>query len=84
MNIPLLGILPYEESLSKPILETIRIAVESKILFHPDKLDVVIYNVLSGALIEKKEYPSLKNMLLAVNYRHINSSLESIISISKK
>lgn len=84
MNIPLLGILPYEESLSKPILETIRKAVEGKVLFHPNKLDVVIYDVVSGALIEKKEYPSLKNLLLAVNFRRLNSALESIIDISKK
>lgn len=84
MGIPLLGILPYDKSLANPIMETIQHAVNGLVLYNEESLDNKIENIVSGSLIEKKEFSSLKDLLLIVNYRRLDAAIESIQEIASR
>ncbi len=84
MGIPLLGVLPYDKSLANPIMESIQHAVNGKVLYNEESLGNKIENIVSGSLIEKREFSSLKDLLLIVNYRRLDKAVESIIDISRK
>jgi hypothetical protein len=47
-------------------------------------LDNKIENIVSGSLIEKKEFDDLQNLLLIVSHRRLESSIQSLIDIDKK
>lgn len=82
-GIPLLGILPYDDTLTYPIMETIRQCVHGKILLNGHNLDNRVENITSGALIEQKEFAKLHNLLLIVGHRRLESAIAGIEEISK-
>lgn len=82
MGIPLLGILPYDDTLTYPIMETIRRAVNGRTLANEHNLDNRVENIASGALIEKKEFDKLHNLLLIVGSRRLEKAIESIEEMS--
>ncbi len=82
-GIPLLGVLPYDDILTYPIMETIRRCVDGKILLNGHNLDNRVENITSGALIEQKEFDKLQNLLLIVGYRRLESAIAGIEEIVK-
>ena len=87
MGIPLLGLLPYDRSMSFPIMETILKAINGKVVLHPEHLDNKVEYIISGSLVERQEFDEfeeLKDMLLIVNYRRLDRSIEKIIEFSQK
>lgn len=83
-GIPLLGVLPYDKTLSSPIMEGIRLAVDGLVIMNGHKLDNKVGNVASGALIEKKEFDDLQNLLMIVSHRRLESAIEALIEIERK
>lgn len=84
MNIPLLGVLPYDKSLANPIMDTILEAVNGRVVLNEQRLDNKIENIISGALVIKEEVPSsLKNLLLVVNYSRLDESIHRIAEIAE-
>ncbi len=84
MGIPLLGLIPYDETLSYPILETIRHAVHGTFILGREKLDNKVRNVVSGALLARKEYDSLKNLLLVVNHQRLDKAVNAAMDLMKR
>lgn len=78
MGIPMLGVLPYDDSLTYPIMDGIRRAVNGRVLLNGHNLDNRVENIASGALVEKKEVDKLHNLLLIVGSRRLEKAIESI------
>jgi dethiobiotin synthetase len=75
-GIPLLGVLPYDKNLTHPIMETIRQAVKGRIIFNEESLDNWVENIVSGALVERREVENFERLLLIVNHTRLNRVIE--------
>ena len=75
LGIPLLGVLPYEKTLSSPIMATIRRALRGKTLHHRDQLDRPVENIASGSLLAQAEIENLKNLLIIASRRRLDEAL---------
>lgn len=84
MGIPLLGVLPYDRSLANPIMESIRQAVRGQAILNEDRLDNRVENVASGALIARKEIGDLRNLLIIVGNRRLETAIMSFREIAQK
>jgi dethiobiotin synthetase len=81
MGIPLLGLLPYDYSMSLPIMETIQNAINGSVIFNEEYLNNRVEHTISGALVERREsdeLEELKDMLLIVNFRRLDKAIEII------
>jgi len=78
LGIPLLGVLPFEKSLSSPIMATIRRALKGKTLLHRDKLDNRVENIASGSLLAREEVDHLKDLLIIVSLRRLEEALSAL------
>ncbi len=83
-GIPMLGLLPFEKSLTFPIMETILQAVKGQVVFHEERLDNRIEQIISGALVERGEFGALHNLLVIVNYRRLDHTIEIIDDIARR
>ncbi|MEM9930497.1 MAG: AAA family ATPase [Bacteroidota bacterium] len=84
MGIPLLGVLPYEKSLSSPIMATIRRALKGKTIYHRDQLDNRVENIASGSLLAQAEVENLKNLLIIASNRRLSDALTVLQQILKE
>ena len=84
LNIPLLGVLPYDPVLSYPILATIKQAVSGKVLINEACLGNKVEDIVPGSLIESHEFTSFKNVLLIASYRHLGDAINRIKKVSEK
>lgn len=78
MGIPLLGVLPYDQSMGFPIMGTIRKTLKGKVLFNKDRLSNRVAEILAGSLIEIDEFTYLKNVLLVVNSSRFKEAMAKI------
>lgn len=83
-QIPLLGILPFDKTLTFPIMETILHAIKGKVIFHPERLDNRIEHIISGALVERRELNALNNLLVIVNFRRLDHTVEILDEIARQ
>lgn len=84
LGIPLLGVLPYDKTLSSPIMATIRLAVKGKTLLHRGSMDNKAENIASGSLLARQEIVNLTNLLVVVSHRDLEAALNSLIKIFEK
>ena len=85
INLPLLGILPYDSSLSHPIMLTIRQAVKGRVLLNDQKLDNRVEGYISGSLIDQEDFDTeKKNLLLVVSFKRLKEALDKISALNKK
>jgi dethiobiotin synthetase len=83
-DIPLLGILPFDKSLTFPIMETILNAVKGKVVFHEHRLDNRIEHIISGALVERREFTAFHHLLVIVNFRRLDHTIEIVEEIARR
>lgn len=83
LGIPLLGLLPYDKSLSFPIMDAINQAVDGKVVLNEDFLSNRVEDIVAGSLIDETEFLQHKNILLVVNYRRLDEALDKIEEIAK-
>jgi hypothetical protein len=84
MGIPLLGVLPYDQTLSNPIMEGVRTAVNGVVLMNGHRLDNRVENVASGSLMDKQEFSQLRNLLIIVSYRRLESVIHALEELEHK
>jgi len=82
-QIPLLGVIPYDQTLSFPIMDTVLQAVDGKVLANSDFLNNRIEGILAGSLVDVDEITNSENILLVASIRRLNDAIEKIESISK-
>ncbi len=78
MGIPLLGVLPYDKSMSFPIMGTIRKVLNGQILFNETSMGNRVAEILAGSLIEIDEFTYFKDMLLVVNSSRFQEAINKI------
>ena len=85
-KIPLLGVIPYDKSLSNPIMETINRAVAGYAIANSDKLDNRVEELIAGSLIENEDstIDGEKNMLLVVSKKRLPKAIQKIRTIAEK
>ena len=54
-NLPLLGVLPFDKSLSNPIMETINRAVNGYVIANYDQMDNMVEEYVAGSLIDNDD-----------------------------
>ncbi len=79
MNIPVLGFLPFDRTLSFPILSTVQDVLNAKVIINGHLVDNQVEEILAGSLIEIDEFTYLRNMLLVVNQSRFKEALRKII-----
>ncbi len=83
-GIPLLGILPYEKTLLYPLLDTIRQAINGRILYNPSGLNNTVENVVAASLLGSHNFDEQKGVLLVVSKNRLNDSIMGIKRLCKE
>ena len=82
MNIPLLGVIPYDQSLSFPILATVCKAVTAKVISNHNQLFNRVEQTLAGSLVDIDEFNTYQNILLVASSKRFNEAVGKIQSIA--
>ncbi len=77
-GIPLLGVLPYDRSLSDPIMATIKDAVGGQVLYNEDMLDNRVEDIVPGSLVEMHDLTKERNILLVVSHHRLCEALDKV------
>jgi len=83
-NLPLLGVIPYDQTLAYPLVSTIAKAVEGTIIFNADHATNKVDNILAGSLIDLQELKGSSDQLLVVSTRAINDAIKKIDQLVKQ
>ena len=83
-NIPLLGLLPYDEVLAYPLMSTIATTLKANVLMNEDKMDNRVEKMLAGSLVDLKELKQFQNLLLIASNRTLARAIQKIQSFSKR
>ncbi len=83
MDLPLLGILPYDRSLSFPIMETVCRAIKGKVHQNPEKMSNRVEDIVAGSLVDMEEFQVFQNILLVSSAKRLREAVEKVDRISK-
>jgi len=83
MGVPLLGILPYDRTLSFPIMETVKQAVGGKVLLNEDCMNNRVEDIIAGSLVDVEEFSRFQNILLVTSIRRLNEAIAKVERISE-
>lgn len=83
MGIPLLGIIPYDRSLSFPILATVCKAVGAKVIFNHNQLFNRVEQTLAGSLVDIDEFNTNRNILLVTSSKRYNEAVKKVKKIAE-
>lgn len=80
-GIPVLGVIPYEEELGLPLMETISKAVNGQVIFNEHMMDNRVRDIIAGSLVEMENLRRFTNQLLIVSVRRFDDALRRIKKI---
>lgn len=83
MGTPLLGVVPYDRSLSFPIMETSNQAVNGKVIMNEHNLSNRVEDIIAGSLVDVDEFSTFRNILLVVSYKRLNEAIDKIHAIAR-
>lgn len=78
MGLPLLGVLPYDKSLSFPIMEAVKQAVRGHVVYNEEKMGNRVEEIVSGSLIGTEELKVFRNVLLVVSHKRLDEAIGKI------
>ena len=81
-NIPLLGLMPYDDTLAFPLMSTVADAIKGTVEMNEDRLGNRVENMLAGSLVDLKELKTFQNLLLVASSRTIGRAIKKIRSFS--
>ena len=82
-GIPLLGVLPFEQILSNPIMASIRHSLKGRTLLNKEGLNNQVEHIASGSLLAQEEVENLRNLLIIVSHRRLDEALSALQIILK-
>lgn len=82
-KLPLLGVLPYDQTLSLPIMATISRAVDGNVLLNGDFLNNRVEDILAGSLVDTEEINIDQNILLVASIKRLNEAVEKVKEITR-
>jgi len=83
-NLPLLGVIPYDKTLSNPLMITIKDAINGKVLMNSGYLDNQVEDIVAGSLVDRRELKRMNNLLLVVSITRLAEAIIKIQAISKR
>lgn len=84
MNLPLLGLMPYDKTLGYPVMKSIMEAINGDILYNPEMLNNRVEDIVAGSLMDVEQLRSEKGLLLVVSTGRVNEAINKIQRISKQ
>lgn len=84
MNLPLLGVVPYDEAMAYPILKTICSTINGSVVLNNDFIERQVEDVVSGTLLHPDRLREVKNALMVVGVDRIERALSKVKRISEK
>ena len=82
--IPLLGVLPYDKTLLYPLLDTIRTAINGRVLYNPEGMNNLVENVVAASLMGSHNFEEEQGVLLVASKNRLNESLLGIQKLCKQ
>ena len=83
IGIPLLGLVPYDRTLSNPLMITVKDAVMGEVLMNEDFLDNQVEDIVAGSLVDKQELKRFNNLLLVVSITRLEEAVLKIQAIAE-
>ena len=84
LNIDFLGSMPFDKTMSFPLLRTIVESVKGKVDFNEDRLNNMVEGIVAGSLISTEELKNKdQNMLLVVGATRLSLAIEDTIHVMK-
>jgi len=83
MDLPLLGLMPYDKTLGYPIMKSIMDAIKGEVLYNSDMLNNKVEDILAGSLMDVEQLKSDKGLLLVVSTGRVNEAINKLELISK-
>ena len=84
LNIPILGLLPYDSVLSYPLVATIKNAVEGRVILNEHKLYNRVEDIIAGSLAAIDDLNFFRNLMLIVNIDNLKKKIQKIKNKSEK
>ena len=78
MQLPLLGVMPYEKSLAFPLIKTISDSISGYIEHNEHRMGNKVEEIISGSFIDQEKLLLYKNLLLIVSPRAVNDAIRKI------
>ena len=78
LGLPLLGVMPYDETLAYPIISTINQAVNGTVIHNIDQLERQVEDIMAGSLIDATRIKDSRNILMVVGADRVNSALHKV------
>ncbi|MCB0737985.1 MAG: AAA family ATPase [Bacteroidetes bacterium] len=84
MGLPLLGLVPFDQSLSNPMMYSVCNAIAGQVLKNEDYLDNQIEDIIAGSLVDRNELKQFSNLLLVVSSNRLEEAIRKITVITNR
>jgi BioD-like phosphotransacetylase family protein len=85
LKIPLLGSMPFDKTMSFPLLRTIVESVKGTVDYNADRLNNMVEGTIAGSMISTEELRGKhRNMLLCVGATRLSLAIENTLSVMKE
>ncbi len=85
LGIPFLGSMPFDKTMSFPLLRTIVESVKGTVDYNADRLNNMVEGTIAGSMISTEELKGKhKNMLLCVGATRLSLAIENTLSVMKE
>ena len=64
-------------------METIKHAVDGKVILNGDRLNNRVEDIVAGSLVDTEEFSAFRNILLVASIRRLNEAIEKVETIAK-
>jgi BioD-like phosphotransacetylase family protein len=82
-NLPLLGVIPYDQTLAYPLIRSIAKSVSGTIIYNSDADNNKVASILAGSLIDLEKLKKTTDQLLVVATKSLNGAIKKIERIEK-
>ncbi len=82
-KLPLLGLVPYDQSLAHPLIKTISKAISGKIAYGQEYVNNKVEDIIAGSLVEYKELKKSQDLLLVTSNRSLHNAIRKISGMSE-
>jgi BioD-like phosphotransacetylase family protein len=77
-DLPLLGVIPYDQTLAYPLIRSIAKSVDGTIIYNSDFINNKVAGILSGSLIDLAKLQKKPDQLLVVSTKALNGVIKKI------
>jgi len=81
-KLPLLGLIPYDQSLAHPLIKTVSKAINGKVVSGHDFINNKVEDVIAGSLVEYKELKKSQDLCLVTSNRSLHNAIRKIAGMS--